>query len=440
MNEKEQTKDAIKRAMSGDQSAFAWLYEAYYKSAYFSAKDILNKHEECEDVVQEAFLNVFSKLQNRQEITDFGAYIKTATKNAAKDLIKAREAKKRPDEVLSTFKIEEDDESVGEMYDKERSEIQDAILKASEFYQTPEEMFEQKELQNIIQDILSDLPDYQQESLNLFYIEGMKYREIAQLYGVSVDTIKSRVNQGKKKVEKKIIELEKTQKIKLRSVAPLPFFFWLLRKTSEVQAASMAPSGAAFVSSNAILSKTGHGIISTIKSFFAKSVHFAGKTINMKAITIATAGIIGASGIVGGVIYNQTSVQNIDNEDFDVNDFSFEGDWRGFCEYNILLQLNTEPYLWNATVSDNSTTIDNDIYYSFNKIYIKETTDSITIEVRSTYEEEYIDHREYDKELLTGEIEILNENQFIIKNISTNLLFSSDVDTILFTREQINEK
>ncbi len=438
MNEKEQTKDIIKQAMSGDQSAFAWLYETHYKSAYFSAKDILNKHEECEDVVQEAFLNVFSKLQNGQEITDFGAYIKTATKNAAKDLIKSREAKKRPDEVLSTFKIEEDDDSTGEMYDSERSEIQDAILKASEFYQTPEEMFEQKELQNIVQDILSDLPDYQQESLNLFYIEGMKYREIAQLYGVSVDTIKSRVNQGKKKVEKKIIELEKAQKIKLRSVAPLPFFFWLLRKTSEVQAASMVPSGSAFVSSNAILSKTGHGIINTIKSFFAKSVHFAGKTISMKAITIATAGIIGASGIISGVIYNQVNVQNTNNEDiqdsyFDTDDFSFRGIWRGFCEYNIALDLDA-TYTWGAVTSDNSTTIDlfNDIYYDFNKVYIKETADSITMEVRSLRPEDL------DKELLIGEIEILNENQFIIKNISTNLLFSSDVDTILFTREQNN--
>ncbi len=299
--DKEKSEDAIKRAIKGDQDAFSYLYEAYYKHTYMAAKEIIASHEECEDIVQEAFMRAFSKLQEGQMIEGFGSYIGTAAKNIAKDHIKAREAKKRPDEVFSTFKFDDKSEDEGEvdLYDNvnEVDEVQKAVLKASKFYQTPEEQFEEKELKEIIDNILGELPDYQQESLSLFYMEGMKYREIAELYGVSVDTIKSRVNQGKKKVEKKILELEKTKGLKLHGLAPIAVFFFILRSGTEVKAAELVPSGAAFVATKMAGAGTKKGIFGAIKSFFSKSVTVAGKTVSTKAIAVVTAGAIGIGGV-----------------------------------------------------------------------------------------------------------------------------------------------
>lgn len=328
----EKSEDALKRAKSGDQSAFSYLYEAYYQHAYIAAHDIITDFGECEDIVQDAFTRCFLKIQDGEEINDFGSYIQTTAKNIAKDHIKAREAAKRPNEVLTSYSgndfAETDDER--QLYDAERSEIQDALIKAADFYQTPEEHFEEAEIRDIVQSILDELPDYQRESLSLFYLEGMKYREISEMYGVSVDTVKSRVNQGKKKVEKKVIELEKTKGIKLRGLAPFVFFFVVLRqagtaKAVELSTAELTASGfqavagkvaAANPAANSVAANqtavvgSKNASLEAIKSathkMMAKSFTVAGKTITGKTVAIIAAGTI-ATGAVSGAVYHGIS-------------------------------------------------------------------------------------------------------------------------------------
>lgn len=328
----EKSEDALKRAKSGDQSAFSYLYEAYYQHAYIAAHDIITDFGECEDIVQDAFTRCFLKIQDGEEINGFGSYIQTTAKNIAKDHIKAREAAKRPNEVLTSYSgndfAETDEER--QLYDAERSEIQDALIKAADFYQTPEEHFEEAEIRDIVQSILDELPDYQRESLSLFYLEGMKYREISEMYGVSVDTVKSRVNQGKKKVEKKVLELEKTKGIKLRGLAPFVFFFVVLRqsataKAAELSTAELTASGfqavagkvaAANPAANSVAANqtavvgSKNASLEAIKSathkMMTKSFTVAGKTITGKTVAIIAAGTI-ATGAVSGAVYHGIS-------------------------------------------------------------------------------------------------------------------------------------
>ncbi|SDB03045.1 sigma factor [Eubacterium oxidoreducens] len=47
----------IKKQMDdAKQREYKDLYEAYYRHAYAAARQIINQHEECEDIVQESFL------------------------------------------------------------------------------------------------------------------------------------------------------------------------------------------------------------------------------------------------------------------------------------------------------------------------------------------------------------------------------------------------
>lgn len=297
------------RTVELTEDDFSRLYESYYKHAFIAAHDIITDYGECEDIVQEAFTRCFLKMQDGQEITGFGSYIQKTAKNIAKDHIKAREAQKRPDEVLTSYSNESDDtDEERELYDAERSEIQEALRKAADFYQTPEEHFEEAEVQEFVQEILEELPEYQREALSLFYLEGMKYREISEIYGVSVDTIKSRVNQGKKKVEKKVIELEKTKGIKLRGLAPFVFFFVLLRQSSVAKAAELSATGYPMISAK-IAAGTKKNVVDILREalqkFFAKSYTVAGKTISGKAIALITAGTVTGCGMIGGAICYQ---------------------------------------------------------------------------------------------------------------------------------------
>lgn len=312
-NEENKTKELIARAKSGDQQAFADLYDSYYAYAYRAIGDIIIDQGEREDVVQEAFLRCFTKLQQGESVENFGGFIATAAKNIAIDHIKAREAEKRPKEVLSSFgqsdgDAEEDDR---DLFDAERSEVQKELERASEFYQTPEERFEEQEVAEIIQEILAELPDYQQEALSLFYLEGMKQKEIAELYGVSVDTIKSRINQGKKKVEAKVIEIEKKKGIKLHSFAPLSFFFSLLRQKATAEAAAM-PAAKCLSAGAKVGAKSAADAAtkSAAKEFFSKTVAIAGKEISMKTIVAVVVGTVAIGGAIGVSLHNNQKQAN----------------------------------------------------------------------------------------------------------------------------------
>ncbi len=284
----------IKKQMDdAKQREYKDLYETYYRHAYAAARQIINQHEECEDIVQESFLRCFSKMQDGVEISGFGAYIETVAKNIAKDHIKAREAKKRPDEVLSSFLTEMDD---GEMnlIEAQRSEIQNAMMKAGEFYQTPEELLEQKELQEIVAEILDELPDYQQEALSLYYLEGMKCREIAELYQVPVETIKSRVKQGKKKVEKKVLTFEETKGIRLHGLSGMALFLFLFCQRVEAQAATIAiPAATGCIS-------TSQTSASVAAQATTQTAAIAGKAVSTKVLGIAIAGVLSV-GMISGV-------------------------------------------------------------------------------------------------------------------------------------------
>ena len=277
----------IKKQMDdAKQREYKDLYETYYRRAYVVARQIINQHEECEDIVQESFLRCFSKMQDGVEILGFGAYIETIAKNIAKDHIKAREAKKRPDEILSSFQTEMDDGEM-DLIEAQRSEIQNAIIKAGEFYQTPEELLEQKELQEIVAEILDELPDYQQEALSLYYLEGMKCREIAELYQVPVETIKSRVKQGKKKVEKKVLLFEETKGIRLHGLSGVALFLFLFRQRVSAQAATIA-----------ILPAAGYAGVSAA-THAAQTAAIAGKAVSTKVLGIAIAGVLSVGVIAG---------------------------------------------------------------------------------------------------------------------------------------------
>ena len=279
------------------QRKYKDLYEAYYRHAYAAARQIINQHEECEDIVQESFLRCFSKLQDGAEISGFGAYIETVAKNIAKDHIKAREAKKRPDEILSSFLPEMDDGEM-DLIEAQRSDIQNAMIKAGEFYQTPEELLEQKELQEIVAEILDELSDYQQEALSLYYLEGMKCREIAELYQVSVETIKSRVKQGKKKVEKKVLTFEETKGIRIHGLSGMALFLFLFCQRVEAQAATIAiPDATGCIS----ISQTSAPVTAQATTQTAtQTAAIAGKAVSTKVLGIAIAGVLSV-GMISGV-------------------------------------------------------------------------------------------------------------------------------------------
>ena len=92
----------------------------------------------------------------------------------------------------------------------------------------PEATIDQQETSRLVREILDVLPDEQRIVIGMFYYDQMSVSEIAEELECSENTVKSRLNYGRKKIQSKVLELEKNG-TKLYSLAPLPFFIWLLR-------------------------------------------------------------------------------------------------------------------------------------------------------------------------------------------------------------------
>lgn len=66
----------------------------------------------------------------------------------------------------------------------------------------PYEKAVQAETKDKIRQAISCLPDYQKDVIILRFYHDLKIREIAQITGVSVPTVKSRLQQGLKKLQR----------------------------------------------------------------------------------------------------------------------------------------------------------------------------------------------------------------------------------------------
>jgi RNA polymerase sigma-70 factor (ECF subfamily) len=146
--------EVIDRCRRGDTKAQFELYKLYYKPMYNVCLRMVGNEVEAEDVMQEAFLKAFTKIDTYEGKVSFGAWLKKIVINRSLDQLKKRKVKfeelneKIPDEEPVKIEI---------------SEIQ------------------MEHLKNTVQ----KLPDGYRVVLSLHLLEGYDHEEIAQILGIS---------------------------------------------------------------------------------------------------------------------------------------------------------------------------------------------------------------------------------------------------------------
>jgi len=162
--------------MQGSRAAQFELYKLYAKAMYNVALRILNYEEEAEDVLQEAFLDAFTRIVDFRQETTFGLWLKQIVINKSINYLR-----KRKMEFVSTDEISEvpDEDSFDD------SEIQ---LQAEE-----------------IRKAITHLPDGYRVVLSLYLLEGYDHEEIAHILKISENTSRTQYMRAKKKL-KSILE------------------------------------------------------------------------------------------------------------------------------------------------------------------------------------------------------------------------------------------
>lgn len=309
---KKSMEELVQRAKQNDQEAIGQLYERTYNSVYQSVRAVIRDEDEALDIVQDSYIKGFQNLDKLSDPQRYQAWMKTLAANQARDFLR----KKRP--ALFTERIDEN----GEEIDLRR---EDDCLE-----HMPEEVLDRQETTRLMNDILDTLKAEQRMAVVMYYYEEMSVREIAERLGCSENTVKSRLKYARDKIEVEVRKLEK-KGTKLYSLAPMPFFTWLLRMAKEqgisfvldgadaVMATGVAAAGTAAASETAATGTAAAGeaaaaTVSTTASGNAAAgaaAKAAGTAAGKTVATKVVAGTLAATMTVGA---GAVAVKNINRE------------------------------------------------------------------------------------------------------------------------------
>lgn len=173
----------VKKSKRGNMEAFEELVEIYQKFVFGIILFDIKNREDAEDIAQEVFIKAWKGMSEFRQDSTFATWLYRISKNAVKDFVRNRE--RRP---LRT----------------DETEFDDKFIETN----TPEQTVLNREKNSIILEIIDTLPTEQKESLIYRDLMGITYLEIADITGVTVGTVKSRISRARERVKKKISENE----------------------------------------------------------------------------------------------------------------------------------------------------------------------------------------------------------------------------------------
>ena len=312
----EDLKHLVELSKKGDQQAIAQLYEQTSRRAYYLAKQLVKDEDQAQDIVQDAYVKVFTNLPLLEQVENFQGWLNTIVVNRSKDYLK----KKKP--MLFSKMVSEEDEGSELDFEDEGG------------YFSPDQKVDYAETKRLIQGMIDRLPQEQRMAIVLFYLEEMPVKQIARVMECSEGTVKSRLNYGRKAIKAQVLELEK-KGTKLYCVPFIPFLYWLFRQQvlstvvpgavgKAAVAAGVAAAGKAGAASGGagaisgsgagVSAASGTGSVSAGSSAAAgkagataaaaaagkAGAAAAGKAISVKVAAAVAAACIGAGGVGAG--------------------------------------------------------------------------------------------------------------------------------------------
>jgi RNA polymerase sigma-70 factor (ECF subfamily) len=176
----------IASARKGDVRAFNQLVLLYQSTAYNVAYRVLNDPDAAADATQDAFLSAFKAMRGFRG-GSFKAWLLRIVTNACYDQLRRKQ--RRPADSLDDLVVEAEHTS----YLRDPAE-------------SPDEFVERQELNRTIQTGIARLPVEQRAILVLSDIQGLTYQEIAEITGLSLGTVKSRLSRGREKVRDYLLD------------------------------------------------------------------------------------------------------------------------------------------------------------------------------------------------------------------------------------------
>jgi RNA polymerase sigma-70 factor (ECF subfamily) len=164
----------------GDRAAFEALVRRYQRELFHFLVRFLGDRAAAEDIFQEAFFQAHQSADHFDSQRRFRPWLFTIAANKARDFLRA--SARRPTSPLQAS-IDPNNEEGG------------AFIDLMQNVQTlPGDRMEREELQHAVRKTVMEMPDNLREILLLSYFHQFPYKQIGDILGIPLGTVKSRLH------------------------------------------------------------------------------------------------------------------------------------------------------------------------------------------------------------------------------------------------------
>lgn len=169
----------------GDATAYRGLVEKYQGRVYSLVYGMVRNREDARDITQEVFVKAYDSLESFRLESSFYTWIYRIAMNRAIDFVRKRKRKESAgfEEGIATR------DGDGDIADVHHTE-------------SPSRLLERKRLYARIMDAVEKLPEDQRQAILLRELEGLSYKEIAEVMEIPEGTVMSRLYYARKKLQK----------------------------------------------------------------------------------------------------------------------------------------------------------------------------------------------------------------------------------------------
>jgi RNA polymerase sigma factor (sigma-70 family) len=171
----------IIKARNGDQKAFGKIMGLWFKRIYNFCFKYFADHDQAMEATQKTFISVYHNIRRLNDPEKFKTWLYRIAWNQCHE--EERRAKRKT--WFSLFSSPE-------------------AHQVEEFYLTPDKDLHVKEASDLMSEMLKSLPEEQKALIILKEYEGLKFREIGEMLGISENTAKSRLYYALKSLRKMI--------------------------------------------------------------------------------------------------------------------------------------------------------------------------------------------------------------------------------------------
>ncbi len=164
----------VAQVISGDRRAFESLVRRHEQRVFRVTLAVLGNVEDAEEAMQDTFVKAYRHIEQFRGDSRFTTWL---TRIAVNEALQKRKARKN---LVSLEEVAE-------------TQVKALPHRSQQWHEDPEKLYGKQEIRRIVEDAIQSLPPIYRETFVLRDVEGLRAEEAAEILGLTLPAIKSRL-------------------------------------------------------------------------------------------------------------------------------------------------------------------------------------------------------------------------------------------------------